>query len=107
MACVKLVVMYPRPKDIDAFEKVYQSEPVPMAVTKLAGKTKLVATKVIASPQGTPPFYRIAEVHFPSMEALQACADSADGKATLGHAVQISSGGPPVFMIAEEESFTF
>jgi hypothetical protein len=29
------------------------------------------------------------------------------GKATLGHAVQISSGGPPVFMIAEEESFSF
>ena len=74
MAGVKLMVMYPRPKDIDAFEKVYQTEHVPMAVEKLAGKTKLVATKVIGSPQGTPPFYRIAEVHFPSMEALQACA---------------------------------
>lgn len=107
MAGVKLIVMYPRPKDIDAFEKLYQSEHVPMAVQKLAGKTKFVGTKVIGSPQGTPPFYRIAEVHFPSMEALQACAASADGKATLAHGGQISSGGPPVIMIAEEESFTF
>jgi uncharacterized protein (TIGR02118 family) len=107
MAGVKLVVMYPRPKDIDAFEKVYQKEHVPMAVEKLQGKTKLVATKVTASPQGTPPYYRIAEVHFPSMEALMACAASAGGKETLGHAAQISSGGPPVFMIAEEESFSF
>jgi uncharacterized protein (TIGR02118 family) len=107
MAGVKLVVMYPRPKDIDAFEKVYQSEHVPMAVEKLKGKTKFVATKVTGSPQGTAPFYRIAEVHFPSMEALQSCAASEGGKETIGHAVKISSGGPPVMMIAEEESFNF
>ena len=74
MAGVKLIVMYPQPKDVAAFEKVYQAEHVPMAVSKLEGKTRLVATKVIASPQGTPLYYRIAEVYFPSMEALQACA---------------------------------
>ena len=107
MAGVKLMVLYPRPKDIDAFEKLYQKEHVPMAVERLAGKTKLGASKVVASPQGTPPFYRIAEVHFPSMEALQACAASDGGKKTLEHAVSISSGGAPIFMIAEEESFTF
>ena len=107
MAGVKLIVMYPRPKDVDAFEKLYQSEHVPMAVQKLQGKTKLVATKITASPQGTAPYYRVAEVHFPSMEALQACAASEGGKQTLAHATQISSGGPPVMMIAEEESFTF
>jgi uncharacterized protein (TIGR02118 family) len=107
MAGVKLVVMYPRPKDIDAFEKLYQSEHVPMAVENLKGKTKFVATKVTASPQGTPLYYRIAEVHFPSMAALQACAASQGGQQTLAHAAQISSGGPPVVMIAEEESFNF
>jgi uncharacterized protein (TIGR02118 family) len=107
MAGVKLVVMYPRPKDVDAFEKLYQKEHVPMAVEKLKGKTKFVATKVVGSPQGTPPFYRIAEVHFPSMEALQACAASEGGKETIGHAAKISSGGPPVILVAEEESFNF
>ncbi len=107
MAGVKLIVMYPRPKDVDAFEQVYQKEHVPMAVEKLAGKTKLVATRVTASPEGTPKFYRIAEVHFPSMDALQACAASEGGKQTLAHAAKISSGGPPVVLIAEEESYTF
>ena len=29
MAGVKLVVMYPRPKDIDAFEKLYQKNMFP------------------------------------------------------------------------------
>jgi hypothetical protein len=60
-----------------------------MAVEKLVGKTKFVATKVLGSPQGTPPFYRIAEIHFPSMQALEACANSEGAKETLAHAASI------------------
>lgn len=107
MAGVKFVVIYPRPKDINAFEKAYKDEHVPMAVQNLTGKTKFVATKIVGAPQGTPPFHRMAEIYFPSMEALQACAASPGAKETLAHAVFISSGGPPIFMIAEEETFTF
>jgi uncharacterized protein (TIGR02118 family) len=104
---VKLVVIYPHSQDVDVFEKVYQQEHVPLAVAKLSGKTKIVGTKVLASPQGIPPFYRIAEVHFPSMQALEACAASEGGKDVLAHAVKISSGGPPIFLVAEEETVTF
>ncbi len=104
MADVKLVVIYPHSQDVDVFEKVYQQEHVPLAVAKLSGKTKIVAA---GSPQGIPPFYRIAEVHFPSMQALEACAASEGGKEVLAHAVKISSGGPPIFLVAEEETVTF
>jgi uncharacterized protein (TIGR02118 family) len=107
MADVKLVVIYPRPKDVDVFEKIYQQEHVPLAVAKLGGKTKIVAAKILTFPQGTSPFYRIAEVYFPSMQALEACAASEGGKEALAHAVKISSGGPPIFLVAEEETFTF
>ena len=107
MADVKLVVIYPHSQDVDVFEKVYQQEHVPLAVAKLNGKTKIVATKVLGSPQGIPPFYRIAEVHFPSMQALEACAASEGGKEVLAHAVKLSSGGPPIFVVAEEETVTF
>lgn len=105
MANVKLVVIYPRPKDVDRFEKVYQNEHVPLAIANLGGKTKTVATKISGSPQGTPPFYRMAEIHFASMHDLEACAASAGGKLTLSNAVSISSGGPPIFLVAEEETF--
>jgi hypothetical protein len=91
MADAKLMVIYPHPKDADVFEKVYQQEHVPLAVAKLSGKTKIVAT----------------EVHFPSMQALEACATSEGGKEVLAHAVKISSGGPPIFLVAEEETVTF
>jgi len=104
---VKLIVMYPRPKDVQAFETVYKNEHVPLAVEKLTGKTKIVATRVLGSPNGTPAFHRIAEIHFPSMQALEACAASDGGKQTLANAVAISTGGAPVFLIAEQEIFEF
>ena len=107
MSSAKLIVAYPQPVDVDAFEKLYVEEHVPLAIAKLAGKTKIVATKIIASPQGKPQFYRVAEVHFPSLKVLEECAASPGGQETLANAVKISSGGPPVIMIALEDSFTF
>jgi len=107
MAGAKLIVMYPSPNDVEAFEAVYRNDHVPLAVSKLQGKTKIVATKVLSSSQGTPRFYRIAEVHFPSIEALEACAASEGGKETLANAVKISTGGEPIFLVAEEEIFKF
>jgi len=104
---VKLVVIYPHPDDVAAFENIYQTEHVPLAVAKLAGKTRMVGTRALGSPQSVSPFYRIVEVHFPSMAALEACAASDGGKQTLAHAVQISSGGLPIIMVAEEESSDF
>ena len=104
---VKLIVIYPRPKNVEAFETVYKDEHVPLAVAKLIGKTRIVATRVLGAPSGKPAFHRIAEVHFPSMQALEACAASEGGKETLANAVSISSGGPPVFLIAEQEIFDF
>ena len=104
---VKLIVIYPPPTNVDAFETVYKRDHVPMAVEKLSGKTRIVATKVIGSPQGLPPFHVIAEVHFPTIEALQNCAASDGGKETLAHAASISSGGSPIFLVAEEEVYNF
>src|SRR5258708_28687463 len=104
---VKLVVIYPCPKDVEAFEAVYNQDHAPMAVAKLAGKTKIVATRVLGSPTGEPPLHRIAEVYFPSMEALEQCAASEGGKQTIGDSGSISSGGAPVFLVAEEETFVF
>jgi hypothetical protein len=51
MGNVKLIVIYPCPKDIESFERVYKNEHVPMAVEKLAGMIKIVASKIVSSPQ--------------------------------------------------------
>ncbi len=109
MAGAKLVVLYPYPQDAAAFERAYLDEHVPLVTpATMPGMTKFVATRVAATPDGSqPPFYRMAELHFPSLDALQACASSAGAQKAIAHAVSISSGGKPVFLIAQEETTSF
>src|SRR5215472_14751643 len=104
---VKLVVMYPQPTDVDSFEKRYADEHVPMAVEKLAGKNKMVATRVLGAPSGTPAFHRYVEVYFPSVDALNACVASQGGQETVAHGADMSTGGPPVVLIAESDTYSF
>lgn len=101
MAGAKLIVMYPTPKDMAAFEHAYGGEHLAMAAPAFAaaGATKVVLTKT----SGGAPFHRMAEIHFPSMQVLQACASSQSGRAVLDHAASISNGGPTIVMTAEEE----
>jgi hypothetical protein len=58
MSSAKLIVAYPKPTDVEAFEAVYQKEHVPRTIANLHGKTEIVATTVLQSAQGSPPFYR-------------------------------------------------
>jgi uncharacterized protein (TIGR02118 family) len=107
MAETKIIVIYPRPKDVEAFEKVYTEEHLPMAKEKIEGVTRIVTTKVLGTPDGSePPFYRIAELYFPSMEALEKSAASPGTQSATVHALSISTGGKPIFLVAEEETIT-
>ncbi|MDQ6620279.1 MAG: EthD family reductase [Pseudomonadota bacterium] len=105
MTAAKLIVMYPMPKDMAAFERAYAAEHIPMAapIFQAAGATKAVLSKTIDAGAGTPAFHRIAEIHFPSMASLQACAASQAGREALAHAHSISNGGAPVVLVAEQE----
>ena len=105
MAEIKVMVLYPRPTDIDAFEKAYLEEHVPLASTKIKGVIKFNASKVVGTPDGsTPQFHRIAELYFPSMQALQDSVASPGTQEAVAHAFKISSGGPPVVIVCEQES---
>jgi len=109
MAGAKLVVIYPSPRDVKAFERAYTQDHAPMVTPEtFKGIRRFVASRIVGAADGSaPPFYRIAELHFPSMEALQAAAASAPAQKAVAHAVSISTGGKPVFLIAEEEAKTF
>ncbi len=104
---VKVVVIYPRPADPSAFEAAYRDEHVPMVEQKLKGLTRLVLTRVEGSPQGSVTAYRLAELHFASMDDLNKCLQSAEAQEVVAHAGRISTGGPPILLICEEESYVF
>jgi uncharacterized protein (TIGR02118 family) len=104
---VKVVIIYPRPQDEQAFEESYLREHVPMLESKLKGLTRLVLTKVTGSPQGKIAAYRLAEVYFPSMGELESSIESDGGKQVIAHAQTISSGGVPLILFCEEEAFVY
>ena len=105
MSGAKIIVIYPYPTNVDEFENVYVNEHVPLAAEKVKGITEFVGTKVLAAADGSKaPFYRIAELHFPSIEALQEAASSEGGQEAVSHAFKISSGGPPIILVAEEHN---
>jgi uncharacterized protein (TIGR02118 family) len=109
MADVKLVVLYPTPRDSAAFERAYREEHAQMVTpANFPGLQQFVASRITGAADGGPaPFARIAELHFPSVRALQAAATGEPAKRVVAHAIAISSGGPPIFLIAEEETTTF
>ena len=46
---------------------------------------------------------QVAELYFDSLESIQAAMASGGGQATVAHAMEISTGGPPVVLIAEHD----
>src|SRR5579872_1429006 len=105
--CFKIVVIYPRPTDEALFEKAYTEEHVPMIEEKLKGITRLVLTRVLKSPQGKVAAYRMAEVHFSTMADLHKALESEGGKELVAHGDRISTGGPPLMFICEDETVVY
>jgi uncharacterized protein (TIGR02118 family) len=99
----KLIVLYPPPGDVNLFERRYHSEHAPMVLAKIPGLKKFVAAQVLGTPAGAAPYQRVAELYFDSIESLQTAMASPGGQATVAHAMEISTGGPPVVLIAEDD----
>ena len=104
---IKLVVLYPYADDQEAFERAYTGEHIPMVARILTRCTKAVYTRVLMSPQGASPFCRIAELHFPSLEALQADFSTPEAQELGAHAASISTGGVAVSLVCDEETVSF
>lgn len=99
----KLIVLYPPPADTAIFERRYRVEHAPIVLEKIPGLKKFVAAHVLGAPTGTAPYHRVAELYFDSLESLQAAMASGGGQAAVAHAMEISTGGPPVVLIAEDD----
>lgn len=109
MAGAKLVVLYPYPADAAEFERAYTEEHMPLVnAESMPGITKFTGTKMLAAADGgAPQFYRMAELYFDSLEALQAAAASEGARKAVAHAASISTGGAPVILVAQDKTVEF
>ena len=95
---VKLVVLYGRPEDPDAFERYYADTHTALA-TAVPGLRRFEAARGVATPDGTEvPYERIAELTFDDVEALQAGIVSDQGQAAANDIPNFATGGVTIFI---------
>ena len=98
-----LLVMYPHPKDAEAFDRAYREEHLPYAGPRLRGASGVISQRVLSSSGKRGPYYAISDVAFPSLDTLLACASSAGAAEALQHASSISTGGPPTVVMVSDD----
>ena len=77
---VKLVALYKKPEDSQAFDDHYFNTHMPLA-NKMPGLKKVEISKALGAPGGEAEYYLMAELYFEDMEALKAAMSSPEGKA--------------------------
>lgn len=98
----RLMVLYPPPVDPETFEAAYLTKHIPL-MRRLVGKDgRLSFWKVVSAGAGPPPFYRIAEIEFASMEGLRGFIRSDETGEGRASSEAISTGGLPQFLLCED-----
>ena len=77
---VKLIALYKKPADPEAFEQHYTNVHIPL-IEKIPGVRKTEWSRITASPTGEAPYYMMYEMYFDNMEAYKAAMKSEENKA--------------------------
>ncbi|MBT9281885.1 EthD family reductase [Hydrogenibacillus sp. N12] len=89
---VKLIAVYRRPDDIEAFERHYREVHAPLA-RSMPGLQRLEVNRVYGIPGGgDSDVYLIAEMLFSSREALEAALASPEGRAAGKDLISFARG---------------
>ena len=77
---VKLIAMYKKPNDTEAFEEHYANIHMPL-VEKIPGLRKTELSRITGAPGGEAPYYLIYEMYFDDMDAYKVAMKSDENRA--------------------------
>jgi uncharacterized protein (TIGR02118 family) len=90
---VRVTALYGHPQNPDAFEEHYANTHTPL-VLNIPNLQRFDRGKVIATPDGSePPYYRVADIWFESMEQLQSGLGSPEGQEATQDLQNLATGG--------------
>jgi uncharacterized protein (TIGR02118 family) len=99
----KLLVLYKKPKNSEAFDKHYASVHIPLA-KKIPGLKKYdVSTGAVGTPAGPSEIHLAATLYFESADALKAGLASPEGKAAAGDLANFADGGAELYFFDAKE----
>lgn len=95
---VKLVALYTRPDDPDAFDQHYFGTHMPL-VRSVPGLQRVETGRFIGAADGAgQTYYRIAELYFAGQGEFEAAFSSEEGKAAAGDYQDIAPSGSRMFI---------
>jgi uncharacterized protein (TIGR02118 family) len=92
-----LTVCYGHPTDPAAFDDYYTSTHVPLA-NKIPGFTSYTYRHCASLDDSPPPHYLLAELSWPSQEALGAALSSPEAQAAVADVPNFATGGVTMFV---------
>src|SRR5882672_1659588 len=99
----KVLVLYKKPKSVEAFDKHYAAVHIPLA-KKIPGLKKYgVSTGVVGTPAGPSDIHLVATLYFDSPAAIQAGMGSAEGKAAGADLANFADGGVDLYIFDEKD----
>ena len=96
---VKLIALYQKPADVEAFNQHYRNVHIPLA-NKMPGLRRCELGWVTGAPGGEARYHLVAELYFDDMEALNAAMKSPEGKAAAKDLM--SFAGPIVHLMVAD-----
>lgn len=93
----KVLVLYKKPKNTEAFDKHYAAVHIPLA-KKIPGLTKYdISQGAVGTPGGASDVYLVATLYFDTIDALNAGLGSEEGKAAAGDLANFADGGADLY----------
>jgi len=100
---IKLVVLYTRPDDPDAFDRQFLDTHMPL-VNSIPGLQRAETGRFVAvGDTGEHIYHRVAELYFADQAALEAAYGSDQGKATAAHFYDFAPHGSRMFIEALDD----
>lgn len=88
----RIIVLFGKPKDPEAFDKEYWDQHVPLA-KQMPGLKKYTVNKVVSAPRGEPAYYMMVELEFENMDALKKSLEASVSRESGRHGVKMATGG--------------
>ena len=99
----KVLVLYKKPKNAEAFDKHYASVHIPLA-KKIPGLKKYdISSAGVGTPAGPSDIHLVATLEFESLDALQAGMGSPEGKAAGADLANFADGGADLLLFETKE----
>ncbi len=92
-----LTVCYGQPADPAAFDSYYTSTHAPLA-EKIPGMTSFTYRHTASLDGSQPPYFLVAELSFPTQEAMGASLASPEGQAASADVPNFATGGVTMFV---------